>query len=148
VRRWARILSAAVAVLAGAALLLAAVSIEAVAEDGEPGAPGLVLALGIATVLLGAATVMAPWARYGALAVLGAVFGLAYSGDLADDVVYEAIAGVALVLLGTLALIGHRGAEGSPGARRASAEGAGRPDAPSGGPSTQDAEPDGRAPGS
>jgi hypothetical protein len=145
VKRWARIATAGVAVLAGAALVLAALTIEALAEGGESSAPGVVLGLGAAAILFGAATVVVPWARYGALAVLGAVFVLAYSGELADDVVYEAIAGVALVLLGTLALIGHRGAPGSRAARRASAGAAVSPDAPNAESSTQDAERDGRA---
>jgi hypothetical protein len=146
VRRWARVATAGVAVLAGAALVLSALTIEALAEDGDPSAPGVVLGLGVAAILFGAATVVVLWARYGALAALGTVFVLAYSGELADDVVYETIAGVALVLLGALALIGHRGAGGSRAARRASEGAAVSPDAPSAESSTQDAEQDGRAP--
>jgi hypothetical protein len=146
VRRWARIATAGVAVLAGATLVLAAVTVEALAEGGESSAPGVVLGLGAAAIVFGAVTVVVPWARYGALAVLGTVFGLAYSGELADDVVYETIAGVALVLLGALALIGHRGAAGSRAARRASEGATVSPDAPSAESSTQGAERDGQAP--
>ena len=142
-RRWARIATAGVAVLAGATLVLAAVSIEALGEQGEPGAPGVVLGLGIATIVASVATVFFAWARYVALALLGTAFGLAYSGELADDSVYEAIAGVSFVLLGLLSLIGARGRRAGP---RASPGGAASPDAASGGPSTADGEPGGRAP--
>jgi hypothetical protein len=143
VRRWARIATAGVAVLAGATLVLAAVTIEALGEEGDPGAPGVVLGLGIATIVVGAATLLFPWARYVALALLGTAFWLAYSGELADDSVYEAVAGVSFVLLGLLSLIGARGRRAGP---RASSGGGASPGAPSEGPSTAGGEPDGRAP--
>jgi hypothetical protein len=110
VRTWTRVATGGVAILAGTALVLAALAVEALAEDGEASAPGVVLGLGIAAAAAGFATLVRPWARYLALAILAAVFSLAYSGELADDVVYEAIAGVGFVLLGALSLIGHRGA--------------------------------------
>ncbi|SRR5581483_11659398 len=144
-RRWTRIATGGVAVAAGAALVLAALSIEALAEDGEASAPGVVLGLGIAAVVVGLATFVFSAGRYAALAILATVFSLAYTGELADDVVYEAIAGVGFVLLGLLSLIGHRGARGTRAARRASAGAPARP-ARSAAPSTPDAEPGGRAP--
>jgi hypothetical protein len=85
-------------------------AVEGLGEEGEGSGPGVVLGLGIAAVVVGAATLFVPVARYGAVAILGTVFGVAYSGEIADDVLYESIAGVALLLLGLLALIGHRGA--------------------------------------
>jgi hypothetical protein len=143
VRRWTRIATGGVAIVAGAALVVVAEAIEALAEEGESSAPGV--GLGIAAIVVGAATFAWSWARYLALAILATVFWLAFSGELADDVVYEAIAGVGFVLLGLLSLIGHRSARGTRGAPPATAE-APAPPARSGGPSTPGAEPDGPAP--
>jgi hypothetical protein len=142
-RRWARIATAGVAVLAGAALLLAAWIAEGFAENGDSGAPGVDVGLAVAVITAGAVTVVAAQARYAAMALLGAVFGLAYSGEIADDVVYETIAGVSLVLLGLISIKGARGRRGAP---RASAAGAVPRDAPSGEPSTRGGGPDDPAP--
>ena len=144
-RRWTRIATGGVAIVAGAALVVVAEAIEALAEEGESSAPGVVLGLGIAAIVVGAATFAWSWARYLALAILATVFWLAFSGELADDVVYEAITGVGFVLLGLLSLIGHRGARGRHGAPLAKAE-APAPPARSEGPSTRGAEPGGPAP--
>jgi hypothetical protein len=143
VRTWARIATGGVAVLAGAALLLAAWLAEGLAESGDPGAPAVIVALGIAAVASGIATAFVAEARYAAIAILGAVFVLAFSGEVADDVVYETIAGVALVLLGLLSIIGGRGRRG---ARPASGAGEASRNAPSGEPSTPGGEPDDRVP--
>jgi hypothetical protein len=124
-------------------MLFAAWASEGLGEEGDSGAPAVIIALGIATIVAGAATAFAAAARYAAIAILAAIFLLAYSGEVADDSVYMAIAGAALVLLGLLSVTGTRGRRA---ARRASGAGAESRNAPSGEPSTADAEPGGRSP--
>src|SRR5436305_5804544 len=95
-----------------------------------------IVALGFAAVAAGVVTAARAEARYVAIAILGTVFGLAYFGEAADDGVYETIAGVSLVPLVLLSLIGARGRRAG---RRASG-GAPVHRAPSAAPSTLDAE--------
>jgi peptidoglycan/LPS O-acetylase OafA/YrhL len=142
-RRWARFATAGVAVVAGTMMLLAALVSEGLGEEGDPGAPAVIVALGTATIVAGAVTAFVAAARYAAIALLATVFVLAYSGEVADDVVYETIAGVALVLLGLLSITGGRRRRPAPSA--SAADGA-SPGAPSEAPSTPGAEPDDRAP--
>jgi len=123
--------------------LLAALVSEGLGEQGDPGAPAVIVALGTATIVAGAVTAFVAAARYAAIALLATVFVLAYSGEVADDVVYETIAGVALVLLGLLSITGGRRRRPAPSA--SAADGA-SPGAPSEAPSTPGAEPDDRAP--
>jgi hypothetical protein len=142
-RRWARIATAGVAVLAGAIIVVIPEWLDAVgeADDGSPSR--LAAGLGYAAIAAGIATFVFAAARYVTVAVLATLFVLAFSGEVADDVFYGGVAGVCLVLIGLLSLIGGRGRRA---ARRASAADAASRGAPSGGPSTRDAEPDGRAP--
>jgi hypothetical protein len=113
VRTWARVVFGAVAALAGGLIALSAVAIEALAEEGDTTqGTGLMRALGIATIVLGLAAIVIPWADLGALAIIALVFLLAYGGETPNgDTVYMAIAGVALLLLGLVSLIGRRGGE-------------------------------------
>ncbi len=124
-------------------MLLAAVVSEGLGEEGDSGAPAVIVALGIAAIVAGAVTAFVAAARYVAIAILATVFVLAYSGEVADDVVYETIAGVGLVLLGLISITGGRRRRP---ARSASAASGVPPDAPSEAPSTPGAEPDVRAP--
>ena len=142
-RRWARFATAGVAVLAGAMIVLVPEWLDAVgeADDGSPST--LAAALGYATLAAGIAAFVFAAGRYVAIAVLATLFVLAFSGELADDAFYGGVAGAGLVLIGLLSLIGGRGKRAAPRASGADAE---SPDAPSGEPSTPDAEPGGRAP--
>jgi hypothetical protein len=142
-RRWARIATGGVVVLAGAMIAVIPEWLDAIgeADDGSP--PGLATGLGYALIAAGVVTLVFAWTRYVAVALLGTLFVLAFSGELADDTFYGGVAGITLVLIGLLSLIGGRGRRAGP---RASGAGAGSPDAPSAGPSTRDAEPGGPAP--
>jgi hypothetical protein len=142
-RRWARIATAGVAVLAGAIIVVVPEWFDAIGEADDGGPSGLAAGLGYAAIAAGAATFVFAAARYAAVAVLATLFVLAFSGEVADDTFYGGVAGVGLVLIGLLSLIGGRGRRGAP---RASAADAASRDAPSGGPSTPDEEPGGRAP--
>ena len=146
-RRWARIATAGISVLAG--VLIAAVPhwLDAVgeADDGHPST--LATALGIAVIAAGALTAFVAHGRYLVIALLGTLFVLAFWGNLADDTYYGGVAGIALVLVGLLSLIGHRGArrrllQPQAPVRQAAAS----PDARSGAPSTPAAAPDDPAP--
>src|SRR4051812_31574137 len=140
-------LFAAVAVLAGTLLVLTGLMVKALAEnDSSAEGAGLMIGLGIAAVVFGSATVAFAWAGLGAAAVLAVAFYWAYSGRTADaDTLYEAFAGVALLLLGALALVRSRGGQDTAEDLRASA-GAPAPPAPNGAPSTPGAEPPRRTP--
>ena len=109
-RRWARVATAGVSVVAG--VLIAAVPhwLDAVgeADDGHPST--LATALGIAVIAAGALTAFVAHGRYLVIALLGTLFVLAFWGNLADDTYYGGIAGITLVLIGLLSLIGNRGA--------------------------------------
>jgi hypothetical protein len=142
-RRWARFATAGVAVLAGTTMFLAAVVSEGLGEEGDSGAPAVIIALGIAAIVTGAVTAFVAAARYAVIAIFATVFVLAYSGEVADDSVYMTISGVALVLLGLLSITGGRRRRPVPSA---SAGGEASPDARSEGPSTPGAEPDDPAP--
>ena len=142
-RRWARFATAGVAVLAGTTMFLAAVVSEGLGEEGDSGAPGVIIALGIAAIVAGVVTAFVAAARYAVIAIFATVFLLAYSGEVADDSVYMTISGVALVLLGLLSITGGRRRRPAPSA---SAEGGASPDAPSEAPSRPGAEPGDRAP--
>ncbi len=142
-RRWARFATAGVAVLAGATMFLAAVVSEGLGEEGDSGAPGVIIALGIAAIVAGAVTAFVAAARYAVIAIFATVFLLAYSGEVADDSVYMTISGVALVLLGLISITGGRRRRPVPSA---SAGGEASPDARSEAPSTPGAEPDDPAP--
>jgi hypothetical protein len=131
---------------AGALLVIVGPFFDAIGEEGDAGTPGTVIGLGIGALAAGVVTLFRAEARYAALGILAALFFLAYSGELADDVLYEGIAGVAFVLIGLLSLIGHRGGRGRRGVPRASGADAASRDAPSGEPSTPAEEPGGRAP--
>ena len=145
-RRWARVATAGVSVLAG--VLVAAVPhwLDAVgeADDGHPSTTATVL--GIAVIAAGALTLFVAHGRYLVIALLGALFVLAFSGDLADDTFYGGVAGITLVLIGLLSLIGNRGARHTRAAPAASAAGAAPPAARSEAPSTPGVEPDDPAP--
>jgi hypothetical protein len=142
-RRWARFATAGVAVLAGTTMFLAAVVSEGLGEEGDSGAPAVIIALGIAAIVTGAVTAFVAAARYAVIAIFATVFVLAYSGEVADDSVYMTISGVALVLLGLLSITGGRRRRPVPSA---SAGGEASPDARSEAPSTPGAEPDDPAP--
>jgi hypothetical protein len=117
-------------------------ALDAVGEADDTSPSGLATGLGYAVIAAGAATVVFAWARYVAVALLGTLFVLAFWGDLADDTFYGGVAGIALVLIGLLSLIGGRGRRAAP---RASGADAASPGAPSAEPSTPDAEPGARA---
>jgi hypothetical protein len=142
-RRWARFATAGVAVLAGTTMFLAAVVSEGLGEEGDSGAPGVIIALGIAAIVAGVVTAFVAAARYAVIAIFATVFLLAYSGEVADDSVYMTISGVALVLLGLISITGGRRRRPAPSA---SAEGGASPDARSEAPSTPGAERDDPAP--
>ena len=141
-RRWARIATAGVSVLAG--LLVAAVPqwLDAVgeADDGNPSTTAT--ALGIAVIAAGALTALVAPARYLVIALLGALFVLAFSGDLADDAYYGGVAGITLVLIGLLSLVGNGGVRRTRATPAASAAGAASPTARSEAPSTRAEAPD------
>ena len=124
-------------------MFLAAVVSEGLGEEGDSGAPAVIIALGIAAIVTGAVTAFVAAARYAVIAIFATVFLLAYSGEVADDSVYMTISGVALVLLGLLSITGGRRRRPVPSA---SAGGEASPDARSEGPSTPGAEPDDPAP--
>src|SRR3954470_16121984 len=104
-RRWARIATAGVSVVAG--VLVAAVPhwLDAVGEYDETSPSGVATALGIAVIAAGALTLFVARRRYLVIALLGTLFLLAFWGDLADDTFYGGVAGVTLVLIGLLSLI-------------------------------------------
>jgi hypothetical protein len=131
---------------AGALLVVVGPALDAIGEEGDAGTPRTAIGLGIGVLVAGVVTLFFAWARYAALGILTALFFLAYSGELADDVLYEGIAGIAFVLIGLLSLIGHRGGRGRRGAPRASGADAASRGAPSGEPSTPGEEQGGRAP--
>ena len=145
-RRWARVATAGISVLAG--VLIAAVPhwLDAVGEADGSHPSTLAAALGIAVIAAGALTGYVAHGRYLVTALLGTLFVLAFWGNLADDTYYGGVAGIALVLVGLLSLIGHRGARDRLSAPTASAEARASQDAPSGAPSTPAAEPGDRAP--
>jgi hypothetical protein len=145
-RRWARVATAGISVLAG--VLIAAVPhwLDAVGEADGSHPSTLAAALGIAVIAAGALTAFVAHGRYLVIALLGTLFVLAFWGSLADDTYYGGVAGIALVLLGSLSLIGHRGARRTRGAPAASAAAAASPDARSGAPSTPAGAPDDPAP--
>ena len=124
-------------------MLLAAWVSEGLGEEGDTGAPTVIIVLGIATMVAGAATAFVAAGRYAAIAILATVFVLAYSGEVADDGVYMTIAGAVLVLLGLLSITGGRRRRPAPSA---SAGGGASPGAPSEAQSTPGAEPNGRVP--
>ena len=79
VKRWARYSLAAIAVAAGAGIVLVAWAAEALAEDGDdPQDTTLIVVLGLATIAFGVATCFTAWAALGAAGVLTSVFLLAY----------------------------------------------------------------------
>ena len=132
--------------LAGALLAVVGPFFDAVGEEGDSGTPGVVTGIGITVLVSGAVTFFLGWARYVTLGLLAALFFLAYSGDLADDVLYEMLAGGSFVLIGLLSLIGHRGARRTRSGRGASAAGEASPGARSEAPSAPAEGPDDRAP--
>ena len=144
-RRWARIATAGVSVLAG--VLVAAVPqwLDALgeADDGSPSTTAT--ALGIAVIAAGALTALVAHARYLVIALLGALFVIAFWGDLADDAYYGGVAGITLVLIGLLSLVGNRGVRRTRATPAASAAGAASPAARSEAPSTRAEAPDDRA---
>jgi len=145
-RRWARIATAGVSVLAG--VLVAAVPhwADAVGEADDTHPSALATALGIAVIAAGALTTLVAQGRYLVIALLGTLFVLAFWGNVADDTYYGGVAGITLVLVGLLSLIGHRRARGKLAAQGASPEARVSRDAPSGAPSTPASEPGDRAP--
>jgi hypothetical protein len=144
-KTWARMLAAAIGVMAGAVIVGTALIVIAFSEDeGSSRGSGWMLALGIAIVVVASAAVVWSWAVAGLAVLLGVVFGVAYSGEAPDgDGIYMVAAGGPLVAIGVLALFrdGRGRREGPP----ASPEGLVRP-SPSGAPSTPAAEPEPRSP--
>jgi hypothetical protein len=146
VRRWARYSLAAIAVAAGAGIVLVAWAAEALAEDGDdPQDTTLLVVLGLATIAFGVATCFTAWAALGAAGMLASVFLLAYSGEIPDDVAYEFVTGPALLLFGAVAFVSRRGGRGTRAAPRASAE-APTPPVPSEAPSAAGEEQPRRTP--
>ena len=145
-RRWARIATAGVSVLAG--VLVAAVPhwLDAVgeADDGHPST--LATALGIALIAAGVLTAFVAGGYYLVFGILVVLFAVAFWGDVADDTYYGGVAGITLVLIGLLSLVGRRGARGRPAARGASAEARASPGARSEAPSRPGEGPVDRAP--
>jgi hypothetical protein len=145
-RTWARIATAGVSIAAGALLAAVGPFFDAIGEEGDAGTTGVVTGIGIAVLATGAATFFLAGARYVTLALLAALFFLAYSGEVADDVLYELISGASFVLIGLLSLSGHRGGRGRRAGRAATPGAQASPGAPSAAPSTPAEGPDGRAP--
>ena len=145
-RRWARTATAGVSVLAG--VLVAAVPhwLDAVgeADDGHPST--LATALGIALIAAGVLTAFVAGGYYLVIGILVVLFAVAFWGDVADDTYYGGVAGITLVLIGLLSLVGRRGARGRPAARGASAGAGASPGARSEAPSRRGEGPDDRAP--
>lgn len=139
-------LAAAVGIVGGVVIAGTALIVMAFDEDegsSDKGA-GWMLLLGIAIVVVASAAFV--WGRaIAALAVLLALaFGIGYSGYSPDgDGIYMVAGGVSLLAVGVLALF--RGGRGRPEGPPASAA-AQVPPAPSGAPSTPDAEPPPRTP--
>jgi hypothetical protein len=139
-------LLAAIAIAAGAGIVLVAWATEALAESGDdPQDTTLIVVLGFATIAFGVATCFTAWAALGAAGLIASVFLLAYSGEIPDDVAYEFVTGPALLLVGAVALVSRRSGRGTRAAPRASAE-APAPPVPTEAPSTADEEQPRRTP--
>jgi hypothetical protein len=145
VRVWGRLAFATVSVVTGLGVVFVALLSKALAEDGPATDTTLIVVLGCVSIAFGVATAFNAWAALPAGGTLAAVFLLAYSGEIPDDVAYELVTGPALLLLAAIALLSRRGGGGTRRDRPASPA-APEPPAPSGAPSTPAAEPPRRTP--